>query len=101
MRLHDWADEPSRAILKQIRNAVPEAAHLLVVETMLPNESAWSAGKCEHFGHILDINMLVLTSGRERTPDEFSRLFAETGWQLSRVIQTAGPYSIVKAVTVH
>jgi O-methyltransferase domain len=97
--LHDWADEQSRAILKQIRNAAPEAAHLLVVETVIPNEKDWSGGKCEHFGHLLDINMLVLTSGRERTSDEFSRLFAETGWQLSRVIQTAGPYSIVEAVT--
>jgi len=73
-------------------------AKLLVVETVLPNESAWAAGKGEHFGNHLDINMMVLTGGRERTPDEFAQLFADTGWQLTRVISTPSPYSIVETV---
>ena len=96
--LHDWPDEQSRQILQQIRKAAPSMAKLLVVETVLPNESAWAAGNGEHFGNHLDINMLVLTGGRERTPDEFATLFAECGWQLARVIPTLSPYSIVEAV---
>ncbi len=97
--LHDWTDEQSRQILQQIRKAAPDKAKLLVVETVLPNESAWAAGHGEHFGNHLDINMLVLTGGRERTPDEFAKLFADCGWQLARVIPTSSPYSIVEAVT--
>jgi O-methyltransferase. len=73
-------------------------AKLLVVETVLPDESAWAAGNGKHFGNHLDINMLVLTGGRERTPEEFARLFADSGWRLSRVIPTFSPYSIVEAV---
>ena len=96
--LHDWNDEQSRQILQQIRQAAPAMAKLLVVETVLPNESAWAGGNGEHFGNHLDINMMVLTGGRERTPDEFARLFADSGWQLSRVIPTPSPYSIVEAV---
>jgi len=96
--LHDWTDEQSQQILQQIRNAAPDAAKLLVVETVLPDESAWAAGKGEHFGNHLDINMLVLTGGRERTSDEFASLFADSGWRLSRVIPTPSPYSIVEAV---
>jgi len=96
--LHDWTDEQSQQILQQIRNAAPDAAKLLVVETVLPDESAWAAGKGEHFGNHLDINMLVLTGGRERTSDEFAGLFADSGWRLSRVIPTPSPYSIVEAV---
>jgi hypothetical protein len=42
--------------------------------------------------------MMVLTGGRERTPDEFAHLFADSGWQLTRVIPTSSPYSIVEAV---
>jgi O-methyltransferase domain len=95
--LHDWTDEQSRQILRQIRKAAPDGAKLLVVETVLPNESAWAMDKGKHFGHHLDINMLVLTGGRERTADELSRLFAEAGWRLSRVILTPSPYSIVEA----
>ena len=96
--LHDWTDEQSRQILQQIRKAAPDKAKLLVVETVLPNESAWVAGHGEHFGNHLDINMLVLTGGRERTPDEFAKLFADCGWQLAHVIPTPSPYSIVEAV---
>ena len=96
--LHDWTDKQSQQILQQIRNAAPDVAKLLVVETVLPNENASAAGKGEHFGNHLDINMLVLTGGRERTPDEFTRLFAASGWRLSRVIPTLSPYSIVEAV---
>jgi len=96
--LHDWTDTQSHQILQQIRNAAPDGAKLLVVETVLPNENASAAGRGEHFGNHLDINMLVLTGGRERTPDEFTRLFAASGWRLSRVIPTPSPYSIVEAV---
>jgi hypothetical protein len=96
--LHDWSNEQSRQILQQIRKAAPGMAKLIVVETVLPNESSWAAGNGEHFGNHLDINMLVLTGGRERTPDEFAQLFAESGWQLTRVIPTSSPYSIVEAV---
>jgi hypothetical protein len=97
--LHDWTDQQSQQILQQIRNAAPDVAKLLVVETVLPDESAWTANKGKHFGNHLDINMLVLTGGRERTSDEFARLFVESGWRLSRVIPTASPYSIVEAET--
>ena len=96
--LHDWTDKQSQQILQQIRKAAPDVANLLVVETVLPNESAWAADKDEHFGNHLDINMLVLTGGRERTSDDFARLFADSGWRLSRVIPTPSPYSIVEAV---
>jgi len=98
--LHDWTDEQSLQILKQIRKAAPETATVLVVETVLPNESAWAAGSSEHFGNHLDINMLVLTGGRERTREELGRLFSGSGWRLSRVIPTPSPYSIVEAMAV-
>jgi O-methyltransferase domain len=96
--LHDWTDAQSQQILQQIRKAAPVGAKLLVVETVLPDENAWAGGNGEHFGNHLDINMMVITGGRERTPDEFARLFAASGWQLSHLIPTPGPYSIVEAV---
>jgi len=95
--LHDWPDEPSRQILRNIREAALDGAKLVIIETVLPEESAWAAGKGQHFGHHLDINMLILTGGRERTPEEFAALFTDTGWQFARVVPTAGPYSIVEA----
>lgn len=96
--LHDWTDEQCGEILRQIRTATSQKAKLLVVETVLPEESAWAAGKGAHFGNHLDINMMVLTGGRERTPEEFARLFGENGWKLLRVVATGSPYSVVEAV---
>jgi len=96
--LHDWTDAQSQQILRQIRNAASDAAKLLVVETVLPDENARVDGNGVHFGNHLDINMMVLTGGRERTPDEFARLFAASGWQFSRLIPTPSPYAIVEAV---
>ena len=52
--------------MQQIRKAAPDAAKLLVIETVLPDENAWADGKGEHFGNHLDINIMVLTGGRER-----------------------------------
>jgi O-methyltransferase domain len=97
--IHDWTDQQSQQILQQTRNAAPDLAKLLIVETVLPDESVWAAEKARHFAHHGHVNMLVLTGGRERTADEFARLFVSSGWRLSRVIPTASPYSIVEAVT--
>ena len=98
--LHDWTNERSQCILQEIRRSAPEAAKVLVVETILPDETRWVAGKKEHFANHLDINMLVLTGGRERTIEEFSRLFTSSGWRLTSTIRTASPYSIVEGVAV-
>jgi hypothetical protein len=91
--LHDWSDAQCIAILRQVRAAALTHAKLLVVETVLPPDNR------PHFAHHLDINMMVLTGGRERTPDEFARLFAESGFQRTRVIPTCGVYAIVEAAT--
>lgn len=96
--LHDWKDEHCKQILSQIRKTASEGAKLLVIETVLPDEDAWVAGKGQHFGNHLDINMLVLTGGRERTPDQFASLLADSGWKLIRVIPTPSPYSIVEGI---
>jgi hypothetical protein len=96
--LHDWPDEQARRILQQIRKSAPPAAKVLIVETVLPDETAWEEGKGAHFGHHLDINMLVLTGGRERTIEDCKRLFALSGWRFTRAIGTASPYSIVEGV---
>jgi O-methyltransferase domain/Dimerisation domain len=92
--IHDWNDEQSKTILQQIRKAAPAKAKLLIVETVLPDETI------RHFGYHLDIQMMVVTGGRERTVDEFSQLFQTSGFQLTQVTPTQGPYSIVEGIAV-
>ena len=90
--IHDWNDERSIAILKNIRRAIAEGGKLLLVEAVLPT------GSEPHFGKFIDLNMLVMTGGRERTAEEYRALLEAGGFKLTRVIPTDSPMSIIEAV---
>jgi hypothetical protein len=74
--LHDWDDAASLEILRTIRRAAPDRAHLLVIERLLgpPNQGAEAK--------FSDLNMLVaLGGGRERTVEEFDELLSASGFR--------------------
>ena len=93
MILHDWSDEACVAILRNLRRTAPETSRLLVVESVL------AEGGGTEFARLADIQMMVLTGGRERTQRQYADLFARGGFRLNRdAIPTAGEMSIVEAV---
>jgi hypothetical protein len=49
---------------------------------------------------LMDLNMLVMTGGRERTAGQFAALLKRTRWELERVVPTASPLSVVIASSV-
>jgi C-methyltransferase len=89
--LHDWADRECIAILSAIRRAAPADSTLFIVEGVIPEERA------DLRALTLDIIMLTVTGGRERTPAQFSALLDRAGFHLNRVIDTASPMRIVEA----
>jgi SAM-dependent methyltransferase len=91
--LHDWADEQATAILAAIRRAARPGASLLVIEMLVPVESA------PHPALLLDTLMMIMNGGRERSRAEFSDLMAAAGWRLDRVIPMGGPMVILEAVS--
>jgi hypothetical protein len=93
--IHDWADEESVAILRVCRKAMEPAAKLLIIDQVVPPPNEGPVTK------FLDLNMLVLPGGRERTEDEFRALLEASGFRLSRVVPTAPDnVSIVEGVPV-
>ncbi len=88
--LHDWSDAQSKAILENCRRAMAKGGRVLVLDTVIPK------GNDPHWGKMLDMNMLVVTPGRERTETEFRDLFASAGLKLARVVPTACPLSVVE-----
>lgn len=93
MVLHDWNDEQSLAILNNCSKAMKPGSKLLVLESVIPEGNAFHPGK------FMDINMMAMTGGRERTEKEFTTLFAKAGLKLSRVIHTHSPmFSILEVV---
>lgn len=91
MILHDWDDERSIAILRNVRKVTRPEARLLVMEAVLPEGNAPSPGK------LLDINMLVMTGGRERTEAEFRQLLGASGFEIVRIVPAHPTIAVVEA----
>jgi O-methyltransferase domain/Dimerisation domain len=86
--LHDWDDEEAVAILQSVRRAMPPEGRLLVVERMLPEV----AGPEDAQTLLVDVLMLVVTGGRERTEREFRGLMDAAGFELSRLTAPIPPF---------
>lgn len=86
--LHDWSDQDSIAILRNLRKVAPEGAKLVVYEFALPE------GPEQHPSKAIDIVMLTVAGGRERTAKEYAALFAAAGWSDGGVVQTPGPMAL-------
>jgi hypothetical protein len=48
----------------------------------------------------MDMNMLVMLGGRERTSEEFRTLLAKCGFELERVVPTQGMFAVLEAKRV-
>jgi ubiquinone/menaquinone biosynthesis C-methylase UbiE len=90
--IHDWNDEQSITIMKNCHRALPENGKLILVEAVVPE------GDEPHFGKFIDLNMLVMTGGRERTEAEFRKLYEESGFRLTRVVPTDSPFSVIEGL---
>ena len=89
--LHDWNDERAAVILRSCREAMPKNGRLLIIETIVPETDSAS------FSKLLDINMMVMTYGRERTKSEFRALLDAADFKVTRIIPTMAPQFIIEA----
>jgi hypothetical protein len=90
--LHDWPDAECRAILKRCRDAMRDTDRLLVVEML--------AVPCQPNPGVATLDMMMMLyfgEARQRTVEEYEELFSATGLELTRVMATPRPFSIVEA----
>lgn len=91
--IHNWDDDHAVQILGRCRAAIANTGCVLLVEPVLPEDTAPSMAK------LVDLGMLIMTSGgRERTETEYRTLFDRAGLQLTRIVPIAAPVSLVEAV---
>ncbi len=90
--LHDWDDERAIAILRNCRQAMGPSARLLVIErVVLPGNEAMLAKR-------IDVSMLVMTGGRERTDGEYRALLDATGFRLKQIFPSDAETSVIEAI---
>ncbi|HEY3610279.1 MAG TPA: methyltransferase [Pseudonocardiaceae bacterium] len=89
--IHDWDDESAQRILTNCRDAMAEGGRVLLIEAVLPQD-----GVPAPIAKLMDLNMLVLCDGRQRSEPEFAELFHRCGLELARIVP-GGLHSIVEA----
>jgi cyclopropane fatty-acyl-phospholipid synthase-like methyltransferase len=90
--LHDWNDDLAVAILSNCRKAMAKNGRVLMLEMIMPKARSAS------FRKILDLNMMVMTGGRERTKSEFHALLDASNLRVTRIVPTLAPQSIIEAI---
>ncbi|MDG2380342.1 MAG: methyltransferase [Pirellulaceae bacterium] len=90
--IHDWDDDKSLRILQNCHAVMPENGKLLVVENVILSGNTPCSAK------FLDLTMLLVPGGRERTEHEFRELFAKAGFELTRVIPGRHNLSVIEGI---
>lgn len=88
--IHDWPDEEAVHILRNVRAAAGAGKHVLLVELVIPKHNR------EFVGNWLDLEMLMALDARERTAAEYRQLLNRAGFEMTRVVETASPFSVVE-----
>ena len=92
--IHDWDEPEARTILANCRKGIAPGGGLLLVEMVI------TPGNDPAFGKLLDLEMLVIPGGRERTEAEYAELLGSAGFKLTGITPTQAPVSIIEAVPV-
>jgi O-methyltransferase domain/Dimerisation domain len=87
--IHDWDDAKATTILRNCRQA---ADRVLLAEMVIP------PGNDPHPGKLIDLEMLVMVGGHERTEAQFRELLAGAGFRLARIVPTASPTCVIEGV---
>ncbi|TDC99941.1 SAM-dependent methyltransferase [Saccharopolyspora terrae] len=82
--LHDWSDDESVRILQNCANAANPGARVLAIDAAIPRGNEHNSGK------LLDLIMLAMLTGRERTTDEVAALFVAAGLRVTKTIPVPG-----------
>jgi SAM-dependent methyltransferase len=90
--IHDWDDERASTILQNIHRASRPGSRVVLLEAVL------ASGNEPHLAKWIDIEMLVLPGGRERTEQEYHKLLGDSGFKLTRVVDIKSPLSVIEAV---
>ncbi|MEW2479166.1 methyltransferase [Mycobacterium sp. NPDC049093] len=92
--IHDWPDAEALSILRNVRAASTPGTTLLLIEGVIPDHDR------EFLGKWTDMEMLIGIAAKERTEDDYRKLYQEAGFRLTRVVETASPFSVVEGTAV-
>ena len=87
--LHDWPDDKAAAILANCRKAIKDDGTLLIRDSVISDNDV--------LGSAMDITMMIMTGGEERTETEWKSLLQSAGFSLTRVHKKEGHLDLIEA----
>jgi hypothetical protein len=90
--IHDWEESKAITIVSNCVKAMSGHGRILLVECLIKGPDV------PDFGKTLDIFMLTMPGGKERTEEEYAELLAKAGLRISRVVPNKSPLSLIEAV---
>jgi hypothetical protein len=90
--LHDWDDDKTVEILRNIRAVSDSGTTLLLFEMVIPDHDR------EFIGKLVDLEMLLVAGSFERSEKQWRAVLERGGFRLTRIVPTASPLSVVEAV---
>lgn len=91
--LHDWSDTDSLRILQRCHHAMPAGARLLLIERVLPRHPSEDAAT-----HLIDLHMMLVTGGRERSFGQFRTLLEQAGFSGIGTRPTPSAFTVIEAM---
>jgi hypothetical protein len=92
--LHDWDDDRARLILENCRRAMGPESRRVGIERAVPEGSADDVAVV-----LLDLHMMAVTGGRERTPAELAAMLGHAGFALAAAIRSIAGFAVIEART--
>ena len=89
--LHDWNDEQATTILRNCAQSMTPRGRIAIVEMVIPDDRSSTPAQ------LMDVNMLAILPGRERTQAEYTALLAAAGLRFERLVPTHSPFQIIEA----
>jgi SAM-dependent methyltransferase len=91
--VHDWPDARSVAILENCRRALRPDGRVILIERVMPALAKDAPDTVR-----VDLHMLAVTGGRERSEAEYQELLEAAGFNLGRVMRTRSPFCVIEGV---
>ncbi len=92
--IHDWDEERAALVLANCHRALSPGGKLLLIEMVVPGDNR------PDFAQAMDLNMLAILGGRERTEQEYRKLLEASGFKLERILANHSPFSVIEAMRI-
>ena len=96
--LMDYDDERAARLLRNCRRTMAPHGRVLIIQQVVPAQAGDAPGSASLDATLSDLNMLVLTGGRERDEEEYLALLERAGFALTRIIPSRALVSFIEAV---